>query len=143
MYLRVSGVVLAATLAFATVSVARPAAPWSSMTVVLPKDFKRGDRLPLKLTFKFRTAEDRTISTGSVDYVLLGEDGQQVAVGPFDLADSNEQSVLKGTEPSFEPAIRFDHYHTEIVAGKKYQLVCTWKYPGGELAGSAWFTLTK
>jgi hypothetical protein len=130
--------------ALAAVSVARPTMPHESMTVVLPAEFKQGVRLPLKLTFKFSTAEDRAISTGDVNCVLLGEDGQQVGGGDlFDLADSNVKTVLRGKEPSFEPAVKFDPYHTEIVVGKKYQIVCTWKYPGGELAGSAWFTLTK
>jgi hypothetical protein len=113
------------------------------MSVVLPREFSRSDRLPLKLKFKFKTDEDRTISTGSVDCILLGEDGQQVAMDPFSLADSDEQTILKGKEPTFAPAIKFNTYAPNIFAGKKYQLVCTWKSSGGELAGSAWFTLTK
>jgi hypothetical protein len=125
------------------VSLARPRLPAASMSVLLPREFSRGVLLPLKLQFRFETDEDRSISTESISFVLLGEDGQQVAVDPFDLADSSKQTTLKGKEPAFEPAVKFDPYYTDIVAGKKYQLVCTWQSSAGELAGSAWFTLTE
>ena len=129
----------------ATFSSARPSPPAASMTVVLPAGFPYANgRLPLTLKFKFSSAEDRTISAESVDYVLLGEDGQQVAIDCFVLSNGSAKSVLKGTESTFEPAVSFDPYiFPQIAAGKKYQLVCTWKYSGGELAGSAWFTMTK
>ncbi len=144
MYYRAITATMVITAMLAAVSPGRPRPPAASMTVLLPREFSRaGARLPIKLQFKFETDEDRSISTGSIDYVLLGEDGQQVAVDPFDLADASEKTVLKGKQPTFEPAIKFDPYCTDIVAGKKYQLVCTWKSPGGELAGSAWFALTK
>jgi hypothetical protein len=132
------GIVLSMITAF---TFARPRPPETHMAVVVPTEFPVG-KVPLKLVFHFSTAADRKIAGGDIEYALLAEDGSQAAIDPFISDDSNTETIMKGTDPTYEPQISFDPYLVNL-AGKKYQLVCTWHSEFGLLAGSARFTLTK
>ena len=122
------------------VSMAKPSAPVGGMKVVLPAQFSKAGELPLTINFKFDTDEVRHVTA---DFLLLGEDGTQVAAEAFVVANNSGEAVLSGKEPVYSPTLRFDPYATQIVSGTKYQLICVIHAPNGLIAGSAWFTLNQ
>jgi hypothetical protein len=122
----------------ALISMARPSVSVGGMKVVLPAQFSKAGELPLKINFKFDTDEVRHVTA---DFLLLAEDGSQVAAEAFVVGDNSSEAVLSGKEPVYSPTLRFDPYTTQIVGGARYQLVCVIHAPNGLIAGSAWFTL--
>ncbi len=123
---------------------ARPTPSEAHVSIKIPATTAALADMPVTVQLKFSSADEQTIASDAFDFILLADDGTQVAQEVFIPLDLPATTVTNGKEASLKFKLRWDPYVAQgIAVNKKYQLICVCRTHFGTLASSAWITVTR